>query len=210
MYRNIIWDVDGTLFDTYPAFASAFQAGLADLGAEAPLKWINDLAKVSMEHCENTLADHFHLDIDVIDRKFDEHYAQIQYANQLPFPGVKELCMDVCAHGGKNVIVTHRGRAGTVALLETHGMDQFFSDAITRDDGFPRKPAPDAFEATMRNCELVCSETISVGDRDIDVLAGRAAGIFTCLFGSPIEDLSADLTIGDYRELRDYLFGGIC
>ncbi len=33
MIRNIIWDADGTLFDTYPAIASAFQAAMADLGA---------------------------------------------------------------------------------------------------------------------------------------------------------------------------------
>jgi phosphoglycolate phosphatase-like HAD superfamily hydrolase len=30
MFRNIIWDVDGTLFDTYPAIARAFKAALMD------------------------------------------------------------------------------------------------------------------------------------------------------------------------------------
>jgi phosphoglycolate phosphatase-like HAD superfamily hydrolase len=34
MFRNIIWDVDGTLFDTYPAIARAFQTALNDLGSD--------------------------------------------------------------------------------------------------------------------------------------------------------------------------------
>jgi phosphoglycolate phosphatase-like HAD superfamily hydrolase len=37
MFRNIIWDVDGTLFDTYPAIAKAFQVALNDLGKDASL-----------------------------------------------------------------------------------------------------------------------------------------------------------------------------
>jgi len=38
MFRNIIWDVDGTLFDTYPSMAKAFQAALSDLGEAVSLK----------------------------------------------------------------------------------------------------------------------------------------------------------------------------
>ncbi|MGE5598647.1 MAG: HAD hydrolase-like protein, partial [Bacteroidota bacterium] len=35
MLRNIIWDVDGTLFDTYPPIAKAFQEALDELGIKA-------------------------------------------------------------------------------------------------------------------------------------------------------------------------------
>jgi phosphoglycolate phosphatase-like HAD superfamily hydrolase len=207
VYRNIIWDLDGTMFDTYPAFASAFQAALVDLGADASLEWITDLAKISMEHCEETLAEKFSLDIEVLDGKFDGHYAQIPYINQEPFPGVMELCRDIYAHGGKNIIVTHRGKMGTAALLKTHAIEKYFAGTITHDDGYPKKPAPDAFEAVLREYQLTRSETLSVGDRDIDVLAARAVGIFACLFGPPIEGISADLTFVDYRELRNYIHG---
>ncbi len=62
MIRNIIWDADGTLFDTYPAIASAFQAAMADLGVNAPLDWIQSLAKKSVGMCETTLAEHYQLE----------------------------------------------------------------------------------------------------------------------------------------------------
>ena len=48
MFRNIIWDVDGTLFDTYPAIAKAFRAALNDAGKDAALDWIEELAKISL------------------------------------------------------------------------------------------------------------------------------------------------------------------
>ncbi len=207
MFRYIIWDLDGTLFDTYPAFAAAFQAALADLGKQASRDWITSLARVSMEHCVSSLAEHFQLDLEALDQKFDEHYGQIGYLDQPPFPGVRELCQAVCFLGGKNVIVTHRKKAGTDGLLATHALDQYFAGAITHDDGYPKKPAPEAFEAAMRDYGLVRTETLSVGDRDIDVLAARAAGIFACLFGAPISGIHPDLTINDFAELRDYIVG---
>jgi phosphoglycolate phosphatase-like HAD superfamily hydrolase len=48
-------------------------------------------------------------------------------------------------------------------------------------------------------------ETMAVGDRDIDVLAGQAAGIFTCLFGRKDDGVAADLTINSFDELYRYL-----
>jgi phosphoglycolate phosphatase-like HAD superfamily hydrolase len=48
-------------------------------------------------------------------------------------------------------------------------------------------------------------ETMAIGDRDIDILAGQAAGIFTCLFGFEAEGLAADLTISSFDVLYHYL-----
>lgn len=204
MFRNIIWDVDGTLFDTYPAFARAFQDALMDLGQQASLDWITSLAKISMSFCETSLAEKFQLDINELDRKFDQHYGQIDLADQPPYPGVKELCAAVCSKGGRNVIVTHRSQAGTDDLLAAHGLEQYFAGTITGAAGYPRKPDPAAFEAALRDFGLGRAETLAVGDRDIDVLAAQSAGIFACLFGPPIPGLSPDLTIEHFGELQDY------
>ena len=205
MIRNVIWDVDGTLFDTYPAIAAAFQSALADLGKDAPLDWIVSLAKQSMGFCETTLAKQFQLTEEEIDRKFDERYAQISYEDQPPFPGVAAICDYICSIGGKNVIVTHRGKEGTAGLLAAHQLNGYFFAAITNADGYPKKPAPAAFDAALRDYGLKRAETIAVGDRDIDILAGQAAGLFTCLFGAEIEGISADLIISNFEELYGYI-----
>jgi len=45
MYKNIIWDFDGTLFDSYPAIAGAFLSALLDHGTTGDLLKITALAK---------------------------------------------------------------------------------------------------------------------------------------------------------------------
>lgn len=205
MYRNIIWDVDGTLFDTYPAIAGAIRAGLNDLGRDAPLEWITALARRSLSECEAALAEHFRLDRRTLGEALDARLALIPIEANPPFPGARELCQHVCAIGGKNVIVTHRGRRTTLELLAAHGLANCFVGCITRDDGYPRKPDPAAFEAALAAYHLRRDETLTVGDRPIDILAGRAAGLFSCLYGDDADDVAADLTICRFDELRPYL-----
>jgi phosphoglycolate phosphatase-like HAD superfamily hydrolase len=205
MYRNIIWDLDGTLFDTYPAITNAFRAALADLGKDAPLDWIESLAKKSIGFCETTLAGHFQVSEEELDRRFVERYDQFSPDEQRPFPGVTTICGYICSIGGKNVIVTHRGKVGTAKLLSVHHLASYFAGALTRDDGYPKKPNPAAFEAVLGEYGLARAETLAVGDRDIDMQAGRAAGLFTCLFGAYTKGGDSDLEIRDFGELHRYL-----
>ena len=207
MFRNIIWDVDGTLFDTYPAIAQAFKAALNDLGKDASLNWIEGLAKQSLGHCVSTLADQLQLNAADIERAFGEHYDSTPPQEQPPFPGVIAVCEYICSIGGKNVIVTHRGQAGTAELLAANNMTKYFAGCLARDDGYPKKPHPGAFDAIIKMHNLQREETLAVGDRAIDVLAGQAAGVFTCLFRSEADGVVADLVISDLAELYHYLAG---
>ena len=204
MFRNIIWDVDGTLFDTYPAIARAFQIALNDLGIDAQLDWIEGLAKTSLGDCVTALANHFQLHEEDVSRAFLKHYDHIPPEEQPPFPGVIAVCEHICALGGRNVIVTHRGHEGTDELLVAHKMTRYFAGCIARDDGYPKKPHPAAFEAILKTHNMRREETMAVGDRDIDILAGQAAGLFTCLFGRGDDGVAADLTISSFDELCRY------
>jgi phosphoglycolate phosphatase-like HAD superfamily hydrolase len=136
---------------------------------------------------------------------FEEHYDQIASEAQPPFPGVLPVCEYICNLGGRNLIITHRGQAGTDELLAAHNMTHYFTGCIARDDGYPRKPDPAAFEAMLRTQELRREETMAVGDREIDILAGRAAGLFTCLFALKADSKVADLTVSSFDELYRYL-----
>ena len=205
MFRNIIWDVDGTLFDTYPAITRAFRAALNDLGKDAALDRIAGLARKSLGYCVAALAGQCQLDEKDIGRAFEAHYDRTPPQEQPPFPGVITVCETICTLGGMNVIITHRERQSTHELLAAHKMTGYFSACLARDDGYPKKPDPAAFAAMLKLHNLAREETLAVGDRDIDVLAGRAAGLFTCLFGPEDDRAAADLTISSFDELHRYL-----
>jgi phosphoglycolate phosphatase-like HAD superfamily hydrolase len=199
--RNIIWDVDGTLFDTYPAIARAFRAALNDLGQDAALHRIERLARRSLGECAATLAAQCRVDRARLEARVAEHYERTPPEEQPLFPGAREICDRIWFGGGQNVIVTHRGARGTAELLAANGLSRYFAGCITRNDGLPRKPDPAAFTAAIERYGLDRGATLAIGDRDIDVVAGRAAGVFTCFFGAPPDGLEADLVIADFAQL---------
>jgi phosphoglycolate phosphatase-like HAD superfamily hydrolase len=201
MIRNVIWDVDGTLFDTYPAIARAFRAALNELGADEPQERIMDLARESLGHCATTLAEEHRLDQGAIEDVFGRHYDATGPDEQPPFPGARAICEHICRIGGQNVIVTHRGPQGTAELLAASHLAPLFSGWITHADDYPRKPDPAGFNAIIERHGLRRAETLAIGDRDVDVLAGRAARVVTCLFGRDDEGVGADLVIADFGEL---------
>lgn len=205
MIKNLLWDVDGTLFDTYPAITYAISKTLSEMGVSAALNVIDGLARQSIDHCLETLSHRFKLDLDLLRLRFAESYRAIPPANQPPFPCVCEVCELARAHGGRNVIVTHRAVASTRSLLEAHGMTSSFDAIFSVEQGYPRKPDPALLEAAIRQFNLKRTETLMVGDRDLDIQAGRAAGVRTCLFGQAQLSTPADLHIAHYDRLLDHL-----
>jgi len=201
MYRSIIWDLDGTLIDSYPAIARAYAAALAELGCQAPYAEIDALARVSLTLANERLAERCSLQTEALDAVFSRAYAAAGLASQPPMPYVLTVLQRVLALGGKNVIVTHRDRAGTLALLQAHDMTSFFSGILCGDDGYPRKPDPAVFRAALERYQLVPGETLAVGDRAIDIQGAQAAGLAACLYGAGLEGIAPQVVVRDYRRL---------
>ncbi len=65
--------------------------------------------------------------------------------------------------------------------MKAKGIDKYISDVVISDDGFKRKPDPEAFNYLIDKHNLNKSETLSVGDRLFDVQAGKNAEIIGCL-----------------------------
>ena len=194
-FNHIIWDFDGALFDTYPAFGRAFAAALAELGHPTEAEHAQALAQVSLSHCAATLAAQNGIATDLVQEAFGRHYASVPPAEQPPFAGAARLCRAVVAGGGLNFIVTHRGCQSTWQLLEAYELGPLFAEVITRDDPFPRKPAPAAFDYLLDRYRLDPATVLAIGDRDLDVLAGQAVGVQTCRFGTERCPVGADLAI---------------
>ena len=200
--KNIIWDFDGTLFDTYPAITRSFQHALSDLGHDMPLSLFYDMVRVSLDHTLEQLNALFQVDEAALKERFYAHYTAVAPEAQPPFDGAREVCELIKEQGGKNFLVTHRRKASAVKLLEHYSMVDLFCDYIFKDDGYTRKPDPEMFDLLIKKHKLVRSETIAIGDRDLDIGAGKAAGVRTCLYVKIEEALKGSHeTICDYRLL---------
>ncbi|MFO7583234.1 MAG: hypothetical protein R6W69_00780 [Anaerolineales bacterium] len=56
MIRHLLWDLDGTLFDTYPAITYAISKSLNELGGAMALNVIDGLARQSIVNPSGTAS----------------------------------------------------------------------------------------------------------------------------------------------------------
>lgn len=180
MKNFFIWDFDGTLFDTYSQIAEDLQAALHDLGVRISLKEVYALAKVSISSAVGRLSARYGLGGALLER-YEEYARRPELPLIVPYPGAREACEKIVARGGRNCLYTHRG-VSAMRLLERFDFARLFCGGVTKEDGFPRKPAPDAIVYLLRSFSARSAESVIIGDRDIDIDAGANAGIEGCLF----------------------------
>ncbi len=205
MIKNLIWDLDGTLFDTYPAFTQAFVSALAGYGHFVDQAYVLRLARIGLGHCTTKLATRYDLAEEDIMQAFQAEYSRIDIEKQMLMPGALDVCKFILSNSGVNVIVTHRGKKSTRDLLRTHGVQHLFQDFITGDHGFPRKPDPAGIEAIIQRNNLVEDDSLVVGDRELDVEAGSAAGVRTCILGDGDQNTTTTYHVSNLHELYEIL-----
>jgi phosphoglycolate phosphatase-like HAD superfamily hydrolase len=207
-FCTLLWDMDGTLFDTYPPIRRAVIAAFAANGVRVDPARVADLLAVTFEDCVTTLAAEHNADLAAVKAHYFAHQPNISLTEQPPFPGVIDVCRHVVAAGGRNLIYTHRERESLDHFLAHYGMADLFADTLTQDEGMPRKPDPTGFNTILDRSAIPRSEVLAVGDRDLDILAGIRAGIATCLYdAAPSPDAPPDYVVNTYAELDALLFG---
>ncbi|EOP53269.1 HAD hydrolase, family IA [Bacillus cereus VDM021] len=179
---NILWDFDGTLFDTYPAYTKILSQVLGDT---VDKQEIYEKLKISYSHA----IDYYNISSNK-EEEIKNLTKKLSPKEMKPFDNVEEILK----FANKNVIMTHKHRDGISAILKYYGWDKYFVDMVTIDDGFPRKPNPLAYIHlhTKHRINLV------IGDRELDLLPAKKLGISTCMFQSQ-SDL-ADYHLQDYSE----------
>ncbi|WP_186576994.1 HAD-IA family hydrolase [Aquibacillus kalidii] len=200
MYKHIIWDFDGTLFDTYPVMASIFKELLEERGNNEPLEEIINQMKVSMSHALKYYEAKYQIDHDFIE-KYKMKRKNIEVGISKPFAGVEEICKYIYDSNKHNYLYTHRGES-SIQLLKKFGLDKYFTDFITSENGFKRKPSPDAILYLVEKHSFDPSQAIMIGDRDLDILSAKNAGVDGCFFteGKVNSEIS-DYTIDDLQKL---------
>lgn len=204
-YRYFLWDFDGTLFDTYPAIVRAFQHALGEFGREAGgeeiyLKMMDTIPQAVRHYTER-----FELG-PAFGQRFKRLQRPYETAMAAPFPGARAFCQRVVEAGGKNYLYTHRN-AEAILYLKRYGLDLYFEDYVTSEDGFPPKPAPDAVAFLLNRHQLDPGQSVMIGDRRIDILAGKNAGIGGGYF-DPLERggvPEADFSVRSMEELTRWL-----
>lgn len=180
MKKHVIWDFDGTLFDSYPTMAKAIVMILNEEGHEESYEDIYELLKVSMSHLIKYLEERYS-SMDSFKERFKVKRWNLDEESLKPFEGIVEICKKVTDNGGMNHLYTHRGES-SIEFLKRFGLLEHFAGLITSASGFPRKPDPRALNHLVEKYDIKHEEAIMIGDRDMDLLSAKNAGIDACFF----------------------------
>lgn len=210
MIKLIIFDFDGTLGDTRRNIVTTMQMTIAELGLSGrtddecaskiglPLDGCfealyPDEAKETIQLCAETYR-----------RIFQENLLTMK---PQVFPKVKETLSMLKEQGYTLTIASSRWHKSLSEL--THDLDiaEFISYLVGADDVEKAKPNPEPVIKTLAAMGADASQTLVVGDMNVDILMGLNAGAMTCgvTYGNgtrkELEDAGADYIINSIDEL---------
>lgn len=207
-YKHIIFDFDGTLSDSYPTFVKAMRTVMSGYGIEKTDEEIYYLLKkYSTSYVFNNC---FEGDRAKIKQEFDSLADGLLRTEATPIEGAEEILKYIVDNGGKCYMYSHSGEI-VRENVRRWGLEGYFTDYQLGEKEFPRKPAPDALLNLIKKQELDPRECVMVGDRDIDVLAGRNAGMAGILMDveNYYSDLDVEHRIDKLTDIKDILKGAL-
>ena len=208
MKKALIWDLDGTLLDSYGIIVSSLKETLAELEVNiSEQEILNYVITYSVSAFIKKMAE----ELDKVPEEIAKRSSEISGARNLQIkliPNAMEVLQAVSDMRVTNYIYTHKGKS-TEEVLENLGIKQFFDEIITNQSGFARKPRPDAINYLVKKHQLCKESTFYVGDRSIDVECAVNAGIKSILFlveGSCVKtNGKEDYVIRDLIEIKDIM-----
>ncbi|WP_147200125.1 phosphoglycolate phosphatase [Pantoea sp. MBD-2R] len=212
--RALAFDLDGTLIDSAPGLAGAVDAALGALnlpaaGIERVSTWIGNGADVLIERALTWALGHQPSGDLLRDARvlLDKHYAMTVKEGSKLFPQVKEGLALLAAKGLPMAIVTNKPTPFVAPLLQSLGIDSYFSLIIGGDDVAAKKPHPAPLFMVLGKFGLLPSELLFIGDSRNDIQAAQAAGT-PCVglsygynYGEPIANSNPDLVLDHFNDL---------
>lgn len=209
----LIFDLDGTLVDSLPDLADALNKLLAEHGARmlpenAVRLMVGDGVAILVERGFREAAawpEDAAARRDLVAR-FLELYEPHAADRSRPYPGVREMLVDLQKSGARLAICTNKPEIATRSLLGALDLDRFFPTIIGGDTTARRKPDPLPMQAALERMQARLDEAVMIGDSPNDVAAARAIGmpVVAVTFGysrTPPAELGADALISGFAEL---------
>jgi phosphoglycolate phosphatase len=172
----VVFDWDGTLFDSTALIVHSIQAACADLGVPVPdderASWVIGLSlRAAMQHAVPTLTE---AQLPAMIDRYRFHYLARQHDLAL-FPGVLDMLHALKRRHHWLAVATGKSRAGLDEALHAVELRGVFDGTRTADETRP-KPDPQMLVELMRQFGTEPERTLMIGDTTHDLLLAANAG----------------------------------
>ena len=214
-YDAVLFDFDGTLFDTSRGIFESLIYALKCAGSDEPDE--ATLRKFIGPPIYDSFLNLFHFDEDKIEfliSKYREHYSGGGLYELDIYDGIPELLKTLHENGVKIATASSKPKVFIEKILNKTGLIEYFDyiGGTTFDEKGATKTG--ILLGAIEN--LGCtdkSRVIMVGDRKFDIIGAKGAGIATIavLYGfgnrAEFEEYGAEFIVSDTKEIENIIFG---
>lgn len=203
---SFIWDIDGTLYDSYDSIVDKkietlnhFNIGNYDK------EFIRDtILNKSTSQFFEYISECYGVEYDKLWEI--ENSLKVEVDTIKLMPNVKKVLEELNQKGVQNFIYTHRGPT-VYDLLKKQDIDKYFVEVVNIDNGFKRKPDPEAIDYLVNKYSLNKEDTYYIGDRLIDQKCAKNANIKAIFYqsyaGVNLNPNDYDYKVTDLMQLLD-------
>ncbi|CAM1661264.1 HAD family hydrolase [Streptococcus mitis] len=171
-----IWDLDGTLLDSYEAILSGIEETFGQFAIPYDKEKVREfILKYSVQDLLVQVAEEKKLDVEVLNQMRAQSLAE-KNAQVVLMPGAREVLAWANETGIQQFVYTHKGN-NAFTILRDLGLESYFTEILTSQSGFARKPNPEAATYLLDKYQLDSEKTYYIGDRTLDVEFAQNSGI---------------------------------
>ncbi len=171
-----IWDLDGTLLDSYEAILSGIEETFDQFSIPYDKEKVREfILKYSVQDLLVQVAEERKLDMEVLNQVRAQSLSE-KNAQVVLMPSVREVLAWADDTGIQQFVYTHKGD-NAFAILRDLGLESYFTEILTSQSGFARKPSSEAATYLLDKYQLDSDKTYYIGDRTLDVEFAQNSGI---------------------------------
>ena len=171
-----IWDLDGTLLDSYEAILLGIEETFGQFAIPYDKEKVREfILKYSVQDLLVQVAEERKLDVEVLNQVRAQSLAE-KNAQVVLMQGAREVLDWADETGIQQFVYTHKGN-NAFTILRDLGLESYFTAILTSQSGFARKPSPEAANYLIDKYQLNPENTYYIGDRTLDVEFAQNSGI---------------------------------
>lgn len=214
MYKNIIFDLDGTLIDSNAGIINSLNYALKAMGLAQ--KGHDELKQYIGPPLLDTFSESFGLGPERGGEaliKYREYYAQKGIREAALYPGVPEM-LAALSQGGRNIFLgTSKAVNYAEEILDNFAIKQYFTFVGGASMDGERRGKEEVLRHVISENPGMNEDAVMVGDTTYDVDGAKAVGLSTAAalwgYGSrwSLEKAGAEYFFDDVPSLESWLLG---
>lgn len=184
MYKACVFDLDGTLTETLESLTLSVnltlkEMGLSEITDQQCRLFVGDGARVLLQKALKVTGDAQAERIEEAMLRYGRIFDQHCTYHVVPYEGIREMLTELKQEGYRLAVLSNKPHRQTVSVVESVFGKEVFELIQGQRDGIPRKPDPTAVLDILRQLESSPEHAVYIGDSEVDIATGLAAGMQT-------------------------------